>query len=135
MQEEFDVFLDNRRVGTVQLKREGLYVALSCRCAGLDEAIWRLYRGEQRIGVLAPAEGGMELITRINAKRLGENPVFSVRSERAGQGGYFLPIEPDKPFPGLSRLREARLAVRGGQMGALLPEKEKSSMPFREFGE
>lgn len=116
MEEIFDVTLDGQTVGTVRLKREGLYYQVYCRCRVADGEIHRLYAGGEKLGVLIPENGELVLNTKVAAKRMKEGCAFTIgeNSEK------FIPIRPGEAFEHLDKLRTGRLGWRAGKMGLLL---------------
>ncbi len=112
----YQVAYRGQTVGTAQVRREGLYCRILCRCRVRDDEIHRLYADGEKIGVLMPDRGGLILETRIPAKRLKEYPVFSLD----GDGGTFIPIWSGERFSQLHMLRQGRLAFRDGEPGMVL---------------
>lgn len=109
----FDVTRDGQAVGTVQVKKEGLYYRISCRCRVADTEIHRLYAGREKIGVLIPERGELTLETRVAAKRLRKDCVFSLDESM----GVFVPIHLGETFDCLDKLRSGRLGFREGVPG------------------
>ena len=129
MEQSYDVLLDGTAVGRVQVSRQGLYDRYSCRCRLPGREVCRLYvrcgDRQENLGVLIPEGADFCLETGIPAKRLGEGErrFFVVpKSQKAPQPVAFLPIRPDQPFDFIEQLKDACLAVRDGQAGALLPK-------------
>ena len=61
------------------------------------------------------------LDTRIPQKKLGEEKFrFYVRADRVQPDEFFAPIRPEEPFGYLARIKEAYLARRDGQIGAVM---------------
>ena len=113
----YQVTYNGQTVGTAQVRKEGLYFRISCRCRVRDDAIHRLYADGEKIGVLMPDRGGLVLETRIPAKRLKKGCAFSLDQT----GGEFIPIRAGEAFPHLDRLRKGKLTYRAGEPG-LLPD-------------
>ena len=112
----YQVTMDGRAVGSVELKREGLYCRLSCRCRMVDREVHRLYANGEKIGVLVPKNGELTLETRVAAKRLKPGCEFTLEEKR----GEFIPIRPGEAFSHLDKLRRGKLAFREGEMGLYL---------------
>lgn len=112
----FDVIRDGQAVGWVELKRDGLYCRLFCRCRVADGQIHRLYAGGEKIGVLIPDRGELVLETKVAAKRLKEGCTFSLDENR----GQFIPIRSGEAFDHLGKLRLAKLSFRDGKPGVYL---------------
>lgn len=112
----FDVTRDGQAVGTVQVKQEGLYYRISCRCRVADTEIHRLYAGSEKLGVLIPEKGELTLSTKVAAKRLKAGCAFSIGEN----SGSFCPIRPGEGFEHLDKLRLGRLAFQDGEPGLIL---------------
>lgn len=112
----YQVMLEGQAVGTVELRREGLYYHLSCRCRMVDHQVHRLYGDGEKIGVLLPKNGELTLEARMAAKRLKPGCVFSLEE----RNGTFIPIRPGEAFAQLDKLRLGRLAFRDGEPGLFL---------------
>ena len=113
MDENYEVKRNGKTVGSLELRREGLYCRLSCRCSLADMEIHRLYAGEEKLGVLVPERGALVLETKVAAKRIRPGCTFTLDAAETG----FFPIRAGEPFGQLDRIREGKLVVRDGQMG------------------
>ena len=112
----FDVTQGGQVAGTVEVKREGLYCRILCRCRGDDGKIHRLYAENEKIGVLVPDRGGLILETKVAAKRLKEGCAFTLDEKQPN----FIPIRPGEAFAHLEKVRSAKLAFRHGEPGMIL---------------
>lgn len=115
-------------VGKVQVLREGLYYRFICRCILTGDVVFKLMvrcgGKEESLGILAPAGDGFGLETRLASKRLADGePEFWVAPNRVAMPGKFIPVYPEEPFAYLSRLKDAYLARRNGQLGVVIQEK------------
>ena len=125
---DYEVTLDDRPVGKVQVLRQGLYYRVVCRCDITGEQMYRLEAlcGENKVdmGTLIPMERGFGMEMRIPVSRLGEGEYqFRLRSRTETQEHRnFVPVDPAKPFEALASLADAVLEVQGEQMGVSLPE-------------
>ena len=73
---------------------------------------------EVSLGVLVPQDGGFQLETRIPVKRVGEGELsFSVAPRHRTAAGKFVPLSPEEPFRYITRLKDAYLEQRNGQLG------------------
>ena len=108
---KYPVTLGGQTVGTVELRGEGLYCRIFCRCRMVDQQIHRLYADEARIGVLIPENGELVLETRVAARKLNSGCVFSLD----GTGEEWIPIRPGEAFLHLDKLRYGTLAFREGK--------------------
>ena len=76
------------------------------------------------MGVVVPVGEGFGLETRLPVKRLGEGEMaFFLLPKHDRPRERFVPIYPEEPFSYLSRLKEAYLEKREGQLGAVFPEE------------
>ena len=116
MTEVFDVTYSGQVIGRVEVCREGLYCAISCRCQRQDKKIHRLYAGGEKIGVLIPEGGELVLKTRVAAKRLKEGCRFSLEEN----GENFLPIVQGEVFDHLHKVWQGRLGFQNDTPGLVL---------------
>ena len=126
MEGTWKVYLDGQVVGSCALEHRGLYCEIACRCSHVAEGICRLmlHCGEEELdlGVLIPGSGGFVLERRIPVKRLPKGqPRFSVVAQQRREEGTFVPVHMGEAFEYLSKLENARLARRDGEVGLLLP--------------
>ena len=115
------------RVGTVTVEKQGLYYCFSCRCSLSGEVMHRLVAvteaGQVDLGVCVPMDGAFGVEKRIPCKRLGTGkPEFQLVPKHEGLRGQFVPVYPEEPFAYLSRLKNAFLATRAGQVGIVIDE-------------
>ena len=116
MEGKQEVTYQGQAVGTVEIKREGLYYRVSCRCRLVDGDIHRLYADGEKLGVLIPDRGELTLDTKVAAKRLKKGCSFSLDPNRDD----FIPICPGEPFGHLDKVRDSRLVLRDGVPGLII---------------
>lgn len=116
MEGSYEVTWDGQTVGMVDVKREGLYCRIVCRCRMVDNQVHRLCADGDKMGVLIPENGQLILETRVAAKRLKAGCSFSL-DEKTGE---FIPIRQGEPFGHLDKVRMGRLVFREGEPGLLL---------------
>ncbi len=120
----YAVHLNGEKVGTAILSRCGLYYEVQSRCAVRGKQMVHLLMGIESavedLGLLIPANGGLELKKRIPVRRIGEGkPSFFLRNRNEAVE-YFVPVKPGEAFPYLHRLKDAAFAVHNGQTGVVL---------------
>lgn len=131
--DRYPVLFSGKQVGNIQISREGLYCRIRCACDPGEKGIFRLLAqcGEQqlRLGVLLPEGKEQVLETKIPAKKLcGQAPEFFLQpvrrelQQRETTAGKYIPIYPDEPFSYLSRLKNAYLETRKGQIGIVIKD-------------
>ena len=125
MEGNYPVMFGSKTVGKVQIRKQGLYYHIDCRCQLSSNAICRLQAsGEEQkenLGILVPEEEGFCLRTKVPVKKLG-NGMFSFQLAPKYDKGdaSFAPIYPEEPFAYISRLKGAYLARQNGQAGIYL---------------
>ena len=126
MEGQYQVFLDEKVAGKIQIKRSGLYYEILCRCHLPADTVFRLSaRWEDRqenIGILIPEEdGSFSLKKKIACRHFGKGkPTFTVARNRGPLAQVFIPIRPEEPFAYIHRLNDAFLEYRDGQPGIRL---------------
>lgn len=125
MEGKYPVMAGNETVGWAWVTRQGLYYGIHCRCnLEKDEIIkLRLVNEEstQHVGILAPIDGKFGLDTQIPMKRLGQKIWrFEAISGKTALEDRFIPVFPEKPFPNLACLKDARFERRGDQIGVAI---------------
>lgn len=127
MEGTYPLLLGSETVGTVQIKREGLYLRFCCRCRLPGDVMYKLQVScggkEANLGVLAPTGGYFGLNKRVSARHLGQGtPNFSLVRHREHGGGVFVPIYPEEPFAYIHKLENAFLAQQAGQLGIIIQD-------------
>ena len=125
MEGNYPIFLDGKIVGQAAVGREGLYWRFRCQCRRSWEQVSRLYvtDGEKTecLGVPVPEGSVFRLDTKLPQKKLGEGKFrFYVGADRVRPDEFFAPIRPEEPFAYLARIKDAYLARRDGQIGAMV---------------
>lgn len=129
MEGTYDVTLGSKIMGTVTVKKQGLYWQFDCRCGLCGEVMYNLTvkagTCQEKLGLLTPGNGGFCLRTKLPMKRLGQgSPVFYLQPRHAKVKGQFVPVHPDEPFRYLGRLENAYLTKQNGQIGLFLQDKK-----------
>ena len=123
----FEIKQGTGTIGKVTVERQGLYYRIACRCSLTGEVMHHLVvsSGERRedLGTLVPVDGAFGLEKRIPVKKLGEGePEFHLLPKHSSPDGKFIPVYPEEPFSYLSRLKDAYLETRNGQLGIIIRE-------------
>jgi len=75
----------------------------------------------ENLGVLVPVGDMFGLDTKLAVKRLGEGAFqFLVLPKHPQSQRQFVPIHPEEPFRYITRLQNAFLEVRDGQIGVVV---------------
>ncbi len=119
---EYEVLLGGQPIGKAKVERQGLYYSISCRCRLSGEVVYKVTvscgENTENLGILVPESGAFVLTTRIPVKRLGEGELaFQAVPRHTELRGKFVPISPETPFAYISRLENAFLEIRQGQLG------------------
>ena len=129
MVSEYDIYFGKTVVGTAMVEQQGLYHRFECRCVLTGDVLCRVMvecdGHHENLGILAPQGRWFALTTKLPSKRFGEGELkFRVYPKRPSGQGLFVQVYPDEPFAYLSRLKNAFLEVRNGQMGVVLTDQE-----------
>ena len=120
----YEVFQDGEPVGTVEMRREGLYVRFSCRCrprGGEMLRLWMIGEEEIDLGLCVPMDGIFGTEKRLPAKLCGAGePRFCLRHKDDIFRGKFIPLSPEEPFEYIHRLETAFLEKRGTRLGIVI---------------
>ena len=120
MEGEYKVTFQNRMVGKVSVRKQGLYYCFSCRCMleGNELCRLQLTYGDavEDLGILVPMEGGFGTDTRIPVKRWTEEKgAFQLVANRGTNSENLIRIYPEEPFGYIARLKKAYLVRRNGE--------------------
>lgn len=123
MEGTWDVLENGKTVGQCTVKKEGLYYKIQCKCLE-KPGLFRLYWGEESLGVLVPQEHTLVLETRQAIKRFASGkPRFSLRQPQEKRTEAFIPLCPGEPFAYIQDLERAHFARRDGRPGIVLFNK------------
>ena len=122
---EYEILLGGAAVGKARVERRGLYYHFSCRCRLESDGMYRVSVscGDRRenLGVLVPMGAEFGLDTKLAVKRLGEGMLrFQAYPKYKLPVGQFIPLRPEEPFAYITRIQEAFLEIREGQVGVVL---------------
>ena len=120
----WNVYFEGKTVGTCSLQEQGLYYRVQCRCSLVTTGICRLkiQCGEQilDLGIMIPEAGSLCMNCSIPAKKLPKSQFrFLIQSEHRIKDNNFIPIQDGKPFEYLSKLDNAKLQRRDGEIGVI----------------
>ncbi len=127
MEGKYPIMLSSQEIGQAEVTRQGLYYHFSCRCRLSGEIICRLAAvcGDkmENLGVPVPENGYFVLQKKVPVSKLKEGPLgVRVVPRHPEPGGKFVPIRSEEPFAYLSRLKNAYLQRRDGELGIVLRE-------------
>ena len=120
MEGNFDIFLNGQTVGTVQVRREGLYYRFSARCRLREKEMCRLEANGMSLGIPVPEGDIFRLETKKPCKLFSDGWDFQIIPNRPVLDGKFIPIKPEEPFSYLARLKDSYLVRRDGELGILI---------------
>jgi len=108
----YPIFLGSQIIGLAEMKRQGLYYSVDCRCEITGEILCRVVAcsGEEKenLGILAPCGKAFGLQTRIAVKRLREKFVLRVVPRCPREKPQALPFAPEDPHVYLRRMKNAK---------------------------
>ena len=122
----YEVLCGEKKVGTVQVEREGLYYRFSCRCDVSPQEMKRLWMRlgskETDLGLCVPVDGRFGTDKRLPIRQCGDGkPQFLLRHRNLKP--QFVPLSPEEPFRYLHRLEHAYLEQRGNTLGIVIPDE------------
>ena len=129
MQQNYEVTMAGKSLGTVQVHREGLYFNIHCRCQLSGDIMYQLMLCQQdrceNLGVLAPHGDTFTLEKRIPAKAWEQGGLqFYLKPRHAPMDRQFIPIRADTPVACLASLTRAVMARRTGQVGIVVRDEK-----------
>ncbi len=121
MEGVYPVISDKQQVGTVTVKKQGLYYDFHCKCTLDRKQLYRLTLtvGDLRadLGVCVPQNGCFGLRTRLPVKRFGPGePVFRIHTKQEKISAPYIPVCDHKPFSELTKLRTMCLVTKDGKL-------------------
>ena len=124
----WNVYFENRAVGTCTLRREGLYIRIVCSCDRVVNGICRLMMqcsdGSADLGILIPVDSGLGLDRKLSSKALPQGePRFTVRIPDKQSKEIFVPVKDGESFACLAGLAEARFGKQGGETGVFIKKR------------
>lgn len=122
MEGVYEITLGGRAVGQAAVFQNGLYLYFECRCRLSGETVCRIRvrcgGKEEDLGIPVPEGREFVLRRKLPAKRLGTGvPEFRVEPKRTELPEDWVPVRAEEPFAYLTRLQNAFLEVRDGQVG------------------
>ena len=130
---EYDIRLGTDVVGKANVERRGLYYYFSCRCKLSGAVMCRVSVScgghHENLGVLIPMGDVFGLDTKLAVKRLGEGVFrFLVLPKHQKTAAQFIPIRPEEPFAYITRLQDAFMEIRDGQVGIVLQPSSNAAI-------
>ena len=123
----YEILLGTKPVGSMTVCRQGLYYHFSGRCRLSGEGVCRLQLIcgdlQENLGVLIPVDGAFGLEKKLPVRRFSAGiPQFQVLPNHRRTGEKFVPIYPEEPVAYMTRLKDAFLENRNGQVGIVFKD-------------
>jgi len=123
----YEIRLGAEPVGEAVVEKQGLYYRFSCRCRVNGATMQRVMVacGEKKVdlGICVPMGDLFGVDKKVPCKQLGEGkPEFFLTPRPSSHGGKFVPVYPEEPYAYMSKLKDAFLEIRNGQMGIVIRE-------------
>ena len=119
----FDVCLHQDKVGTVLLKKQGLYYQLECFCNIPMKNRYNLILmcdDEINLGICVPYQNGFGLRTRMKMSAIKPDRIhFKLTSENEAQRVEFYPVYENKSFEHIDKLGDSCLRIQEKQIGIM----------------
>ena len=131
----YDIFRGGEKIGKAEVRREGLYYRFLCACDLTGGVIYRLTvtcgGNTQNLGIPVPEGDCFYLKTRLPVSRFSkEEPVFwAVPHHQQKETDMWEPISPETPFDYITRLENAVMERRNGEVGILIKEETEDPVP------
>ena len=128
MEEAYPIYFANEKIGSVELKKEGLYCRVYGKCT-LTGSVTFMLKGVWKdktvpLGVFVPEGKFFIVSTRIPLKRLGEGQVqFFAEPKHSTVTDRFVPLSPQEPCKWITRLSQCSYEVRFDQPGLVLTDR------------
>lgn len=121
----YEVMLGGKPIGWMEVRQEGLYYCFCCRCDLTGSVIYKIIAEcgaqKQDLGIVVPVDGRFGLETRVAAKYFPKTvPQFIAVPRHQKLEEKFVAVYPEEPFAYLSKLQNAYLEKRNGQMGVVI---------------
>ena len=123
----YEIKQGTRCIGNVSVEKQGLYYRFSCRCNLTGEVMHHLLvtsgGKSEDLGICVPVDGQFGVEKRIPCKRFGGGePEFQLLPKHQKMQGKFVPVYPEEPFSYMTRLKDAFMEIRDGQVGLVFRE-------------
>ncbi len=123
------VYFNDSPVGTVQIKKEGLYYQFSSQCRLKERKMYRLIlscgESTRDLGILVPEGDVFTHRKRLPVKTFPAADFhFSLQCEDGGKAEKRLVVKEDEPFAGISMLENAVLSSHDGEMTVVIRDPE-----------
>ena len=131
----YDILRGQEKIGKAEVCREGLYYRFKCCCNLTGEVVYRLTVtcGEktESLGIPVPEWDCFYLNTRLPVSRFSkEEPIFrAVPRHEEQKKGMWVHISPETPFDYITRLENAVMERRNGEVGILIKEETEDPAP------
>lgn len=119
---EYAIYLGRDPVGKARVEKRGLYYCFECRCALESDVMYRVAvhwgSRQESLGILAPEGKEFVLQKKLPVKLFPDGePTFRVLPKRQPVPENFYPVYPEEPFSYITRLQNAFLLTKNGQVG------------------
>lgn len=124
MDENYPMYCDGQVVGSVAVRKTGMFFRFLCRGSGIAHQHCRLilYTDTARkdLGLWPFYDRAGEITAHLSAKQAGMPPYrFCIEPENKQQ---FVAVYADRPFSSLSQFEKARFTVCDGQPGIVFTD-------------
>ena len=132
MNVEYCVWFEGKAVGTVQLKKSGLYYRISCCCQEVSASMYNLFvstgKIHRKLGICIPKNGHLCLDTSVPIKVFGEEELqFYLQRRSPEVSEVFIPVVQGEKFPLLEELENAYMTEQDGIIGIAFKSSRKDS--------
>lgn len=127
MEKVFSVLMENKKIGEVRVKKEGLYYSFY---SFIRPVIKRLYKlmatcGAETmdLGVYVPNSDGFELFKKVPIRNFKDDE-FTFSAVSKSNSENYIPVSEDQVFLSLELLENSRFVVRNGLSYIVIHRKQ-----------
>ena len=116
---EYSIKFHDTVCGVADVRTEGLYYCVSCRCKRADGMYQIIASGDQgtvNLGTCVRVEGGVGLQTKVARKKLGKIEGFEKINKYEKEKNW-IPLIDGSPIKTLTVIAQAKLVKKGNETG------------------
>jgi len=119
---KYDVLMNGKIVGWATVRKEGLYVQITCECRLDHDGFYRIFANcvdaSNDLGICIPQNGRFVLKKKMPIKRFGSGiPSFRIEGEKQYTEAQFVPLEQGRPFAYIQELDRGYFTISSDRPG------------------
>ena len=121
--DQYDVYFEDKAVGTVTMEKNGLYMQIQCVCNSVPTGFYTLILSSDKeiinLGLLLPVKDGFGVNTCLPAARIGSRNRFHIFNSKKNNRKC-VAADPTVPFKYLSDILNLKVQLDGKQLWILV---------------